>query len=246
MGPEPGGLERELRKLLADAGAALAGFAGLGGLPPGATQGYSGAVAIAVALSPGVVAAILTGPHKSYSDEYAARNAQLDALGLEAEAFIKARGYAALALTRARTPYDKPGYQTALPHKTAARLAGLGWIGKNAALVTPEFGSAVRLVTVLTSAPLAPGPPVDKSRCGGCTACQRACPAGAVKGTEFCPAQAARMPPGEARAQIFDAAACAAMLDVRRRGLPGYSASCGLCIAACPYTVGFLRRAGAV
>ena len=39
---------------------------------------------------------------------------------------------------------------TPLPHKTVATRAGLGWIGKCALLVTKQFGSAIRLTSVLT------------------------------------------------------------------------------------------------
>jgi epoxyqueuosine reductase QueG len=62
------------------------------------------------------------------------------------------------------------------------RLAGLGWIGKSALLVTKEFGSAVRISSILTDAPLISNSPYDSSLCGGCTACENACPAKAIKG----------------------------------------------------------------
>ena len=39
-------------------------------------------------------------------------------------------------------------------HKMAARLSGLGWIGKCCLLVTPEVGPRVRWGTMLTDAPL--------------------------------------------------------------------------------------------
>ncbi len=33
-------------------------------------------------------------------------------------------------------------------------MAGLDWQGRNLLLITPQYGSRVRLVTVLTTAPL--------------------------------------------------------------------------------------------
>jgi epoxyqueuosine reductase QueG len=36
-------------------------------------------------------------------------------------------------------------------------LAGLGWIGKSCSLISPHFGPRLRLVTVLTNAPLKAG-----------------------------------------------------------------------------------------
>jgi len=39
---------------------------------------------------------------------------------------------------------------SSMPQKTIATRAGLGWIGKTALLITPQFGSAIRLNSVLT------------------------------------------------------------------------------------------------
>ena len=39
-----------------------------------------------------------------------------------------------------------------ITYKMLATLAGIGWIGKNALLVTKEQGSAVRFTAVLTDA----------------------------------------------------------------------------------------------
>ena len=44
--------------------------------------------------------------------------------------------------------------QTALPHKTIATRAGIGWIGKSALLVTAKYGSAIRLSSILTDTPI--------------------------------------------------------------------------------------------
>jgi len=67
--------------------------------------------------------------------------------------------------------------------RTVARLAGLGWIGRNALLISPTTGSYRFLGFLLTEAPLAVqhgGHGAD--RCGSCTACERRCPTAALVG----------------------------------------------------------------
>ena len=68
-----------------------------------------------------------------------------------------------------------------LPHKTVATRGGLGWIGKNCLLVTPQYGSAIRISSLLTNAPLRCDEPVNQSHCGTCRQCVEKCPAQALK-----------------------------------------------------------------
>ncbi len=63
-----------------------------------------------------------------------------------------------------------------LPHKTVALLSGSGWIGKNNLFITPEYGAAHCLGTVLTDAPLETvvhTPLLPK--CGNCSICADVC-----------------------------------------------------------------------
>ncbi len=64
--------------------------------------------------------------------------------------------------------------------KVWAARAGLGFVGKNGLLVTPEFGSYVMLAAFVINAAVdvyADGPEVD--RCGKCTLCLSSCPTSA-------------------------------------------------------------------
>jgi len=78
--------------------------------------------------------------------------------------------------------------------KDSAHLAGLGVIGKNNLLVTPEFGTRVRLRGIFMEAELSPTGPLDFDPCNGCDRpCHKACPRGAFRsGTferDFCKAE---------------------------------------------------------
>lgn len=64
--------------------------------------------------------------------------------------------------------------------KHAAELAGLGRIGRNTLLITPQFGNMVWLSVILTDMVLDSDPIIDHDLCRGCFECVRACPIGAI------------------------------------------------------------------
>ena len=70
--------------------------------------------------------------------------------------------------------------------KDASHLAGLGVIGKHNLLVTPEFGTRVRLRGIFMEAELEPTGPIDFDPCNGCDMpCHRACPREAFRSGAF-------------------------------------------------------------
>lgn len=68
-----------------------------------------------------------------------------------------------------------------LVDRAVAERAGIGWVGKNCSVITPEYGSWVYLGDMITNIPFPPDKPVTED-CGSCTKCLDACPTGALVG----------------------------------------------------------------
>ncbi|WP_245807751.1 tRNA epoxyqueuosine(34) reductase QueG [Halobacillus massiliensis] len=66
-----------------------------------------------------------------------------------------------------------------LSDRAVAERAGIGFSGKNSAIITPEFGSYVYLGEIVTNIPFAPDDPVEDS-CGECNLCVDTCPTDAL------------------------------------------------------------------
>lgn len=66
-----------------------------------------------------------------------------------------------------------------LSDRAVAERAGIGFSGKNTAIITPEFGSYVYLGELITNIPFIPDEPLADG-CGSCTKCLDACPTGAL------------------------------------------------------------------
>jgi epoxyqueuosine reductase QueG len=70
-----------------------------------------------------------------------------------------------------------------LSHRHAAVAAGLGRLGKNSLLITPQYGNRVHLVSIITDQVIEPDPIVNTELCPPtCQRCIDACPARALQG----------------------------------------------------------------
>jgi epoxyqueuosine reductase len=69
----------------------------------------------------------------------------------------------------------------ALVDRAVAQRAGIGWAGKNCAVITPEWGSWVYLGEMITNIPF-PADTSSRDECADCTLCIDACPTGALVG----------------------------------------------------------------
>lgn len=169
-----------------DWGADLAGIADVSQLkgletdPADLLDPFSRAISIAVQLPARIFEMIEDCPVPIYANIYQIANRLLDEIAFKTSCWIQNQGYLALPVPASQV-LSMEKLTAAISHKAVARMAGLGWQGKNLLLITPKFGSRVRLVTVLTDAPLKVDGPV-KNRCGKCSMCKDACPVSAIKG----------------------------------------------------------------
>lgn len=97
--------------------------------------------------------------------------------------------------------------------KDTAVLAGLGCIGRNNMLVTPELGPRVRLRGMLLEDELTPTGPITFDPCHGCEElCRKACPQNAFDRTVLSPVEAGMYTlPG--RDGCFSRAQCSIQMD---------------------------------
>ncbi len=124
------------------------------------------------------------------TDEFHLTELKTDQIADDIEYFLRLKGFEAYSQSEKNIVrsgfYNKQLQTTPLPHKTIASLAGLGWIGKHNLLVTPKYGSAISMCSVLTNAPLETVlHQPQQSLCGSCTICKNICVANAIKGTNW-------------------------------------------------------------
>ena len=95
---------------------------------------------------------------------------------------LEREGYSAFDPTPGK---QDPRFRTApFYHTVAMYLAGLGTMGLNCCIVTPEFGPRLWVTSVITNRELPAGRPLSQDVCDKeeCLRCVRACPSGALDG----------------------------------------------------------------
>jgi len=202
-------MNQELIDLLKQEGCRIAGFADLSPLPEEPRKGLPVGIIMATTYAPQAVWDKLDDGQRQMIHDNHAMGEPLERYNKAAKAFLRERGY------KRNSTY--PSMQ--ITYKTLATLAGIGWIGRNALLVSKEQGPAVQFTAVLTDAPFECGTPIIESLCPpDCTACADVCPTKAIQGGLW-----AR---GIHRDEFFDVNACK----------KGRGKCATVCIAHCPLT----------
>lgn len=116
-----------------------------------------------------------------------------------------------------------------LLERPLAEISGIGWIGKNAMLISQELGSFTFISTLLVGVDLVDEKREQVDRCGSCSACIDQCPTGAIISP-----------------QVIDARRCIAYLTIENRGpiprdlrasIGDFWFGCDLCQSVCPWNI---------
>ena len=215
--------QASLKTLAIELGADIVGFCDLNESPIPASPHLRYAVSLGVKLSDAILKTIEDAPSFVYFQHYRTANALLDNIAFRLAREIEKAGYDALPVAASQSLVKNNPYRGVLPHKTAAVLSGLGFVGKSGLFLSIDHGSKVRLATIITDMPLTSELPVIENGCGDCQICKNACPAGAIYGEK----------PTTDGERNFDAEKCSKYMKEHFQDV-GRGSVCGVCIKVCP------------
>ncbi len=225
----------DIRSFLINKGAEFIDFVDISSLSEKQNKGFSIAILFGITLSPQYLKKVslssnyveeMKKNNAIKEDEFFIKEQKTDSIADSLAYFLTTSGYNSYSQSEANIEntgfYNTKTKSTPLPHKTIAVMAGLGWIGKHNLLVTPNYGSAFSMCSVLTNAPLI----TDKqssiysnSLCGTCEICQNICQKGALNGINW------NM--NTSRDKIIDVFKCSPCLK---------------CMIHCPYTQKYINQ----
>ncbi|MDR2866696.1 MAG: epoxyqueuosine reductase [Methanomassiliicoccaceae archaeon] len=148
--------------------------------PSSIMQGARSVIVIGMPVQRTILA---TSPSTFYSEHNKTVGITEDIVAQRVVMELHIEGYAAISVSR-------DGYQwneelrrqmaSFFSHRHAAYLAGMGTFGMNNMLLTEKNGPRVRLTSVITTAELPFGKPMEKQLCTKCMRCVNECPEGAT------------------------------------------------------------------
>ncbi len=216
--------QNEVRDFILSCGASDAGFFDAGEDAPNQSLRYG--ITVVVRLSEDIIAEIEDEPTLTYFNHYRQVNALIDRILLQTGLFLQKKGFRYITIAASQS-MNKDGwnYEGRFSHKQGACLAGLGGIGRNSLFLHKDFGSLVRMGTLFTDCEFDCAGRLPLDPCGSCRACVDACPAKAIKDTDFYY--------GIPREEIFDPAKCSEYMKKEFQKI-GRGAVCGICMRVCP------------
>ena len=182
-------MTNSISELLQADGAELIRFVDISQLPPNQTQGFSKAIFFCLPVSREFILAKYNGEDTEH-DDFLDKEHKACIMSDRLAEYLEQKGYRAYSQSDENNyqngNFDEETQSSKLPHKTIARLAGIGFIGKNNLLITEEYGCAFCMGTILTNAPVTTENflPIA-SQCGDCNVCKETCPANAILGNEW-------------------------------------------------------------
>jgi ferredoxin len=117
----------------------------------------------------------------AHNNDHKAAYYKLKLVGQLIQKLLENKGHqAVLPFVNDEYREEQPAYLAMVPplsHKYLAIASGIGWLGWNQLVLTPEYGAPVALTTVVTSAALEPDDPLeDAGWCQNCRLCVPSCP----------------------------------------------------------------------
>ena len=212
----------ELKAIASSSGATAFGVAQIedlrphfDALPLDQTEGLSFGITIGSRVSAAVLRGCIIGPTRHYLHNYRMINWLLDQTAAKLSVMIQNQGYNAMPIPASQI-VDWEAQTAHLSHKMIGLRAGIGWIGRNNLLVHPEYGSKIRLATILTDMPLKTDACVQRD-CGACRKCMEVCPVNAIRESH----------------KDWNKAACLEKLKYFAKAHNVGQYICGLCVKAC-------------
>ncbi len=193
-------LNHTIETILAARGAKLIRFVDISHLPEKQNRRLPNAVVFALPLTPAYIREVFETPdyvaariadnYNFDDDEYSLIEIKAGTIADEIAGLLVEKGYQAHSQSDqaliADGMFDDATHTSVLPNKTLALMSGTGWIGKNNLFITPEYGAAQCLGTVLTNAPLETvrHEPLEP-KCGHCNVCVDICEKKVLKGRRW-------------------------------------------------------------